>query len=106
MAVVELKRDSHNDKGKTFSQTITLTPSGVSDDIVFPDDYLKDIGISWDSGTPTVEFTFSDRAHINANTAQWITWDNTSIINKAARAVRITNPEVADMEVVVSVRTR
>lgn len=105
MAVTELKRDSFNYSGKIFSQTITLTPSGVSDDIVFPNDYPKDIGISWDSGTPTVEFTFSDRAHIDADTAQWVTWDNTSIINKAARAIRITNPEVTDMEIVISVRT-
>lgn len=106
MSYLELTRMAHSEKGRVYSNTIIVPASTTSDTYFIPIDIINDIGISWDSGTPEIEFTFSKRALIEENDAQWVLWDNESIINKAVTAVRITNNEVSDMEICITVRTR
>lgn len=106
MAYLDLPRASFNDKGKEFGTTIIIPPGETSNTYILPVDDMQVPGLSWDTGTPVVQFTFSDRNTILAGSAQWLDWDNLSIINPSVTAIRITNNEVGNMEFCITVRTR
>lgn len=93
-------------QGKFYNNTISVLSSSISDDYIFPAACIEAVGVSWDSGTPTIQFSFSDEDAIKAGTAQWVAWDLTSKINPAVKGVRITNLGLTNITLEVSIRAR
>lgn len=77
--------------GINAAATITVNAGGTSDIYILPEHSNKSIGVSWDTGTPTIYFTYSSETTIRAGAAQWMAWDLTSDINPAAMGCYIVN---------------
>lgn len=89
----------------TYQKIESLADTEQSKAIVFPNNLIRAVGVSWDTLRPVVEFTFDDETAITNDTAIWMTWDGVSVINTAATSVRINNNTGVAIVVNITLKT-
>lgn len=90
--------------GMTAEAKPVVAPSESSDTYILPAHSNKSVGISWDTGTPEIYFTFNGQTDILSGAAQWNAWDLTSVINSAVTGVYVTNSGLAAITLVIAAR--
>ncbi len=106
MDTVQIPRKdfSQSPPGTLWYSKITVPGSSTSDAYLFPVANLSGIGVSWNTGSPAIEFTFDSVEEIENDTAQWVAWGGTGLINPAVTGARITNSGGGDIDIVMTAR--
>lgn len=76
--------------GSVYYESLTLAAPGTSDYIVMPTDEIYDMAFTLDgAGTDFLDVTQDTEAMMEADTANWATWNETDPISKAITGFRL-----------------
>lgn len=92
---VDIERTSFNARGATWGVQVIIPPSTTVATIAYllPINPIYAIAFRWTGipQNPVIQFTMDSKEKIIANTALWITWNKTDVINLAITGIRFTN---------------
>lgn len=95
ITTIDIKRTSFNARGATWGEQVIIPPSTTVATIAYllPINPIYAIVFKWTGipQNPVIQFTVDSKEQIENNTAIWITWNKSDVINLAITGIRFTN---------------
>jgi len=92
---VDIERTSFNARGATWGLNVTIPPSTTVAAVAYllPINPIYAIAFRWTGipQNPVIQFTMDSKERIENDTALWVTWNKSDVVNLAINGIRFTN---------------